>query len=504
MDKRTFRAICGTILAAAMLSSCGSTGSSTSQPADGGAAPAPAAETPAADAGNAEPAASTDAQSTSASGFKRIADIDTAALKGTSITLYTHGGNRVLGEEKKDADGNTYRDESYAYLKHLAEKFESEYGVHVDLQVNSTEDDIRPLLQTNDPGIDIYTSPNWSIEEWQQYAIPYCTIDEAKALYGDYATTMYNDGTNIYALMPAKTYNNAVVYNEETIKKVGYDSIPTTKEEFENLCQALRDAGIDPIAMHRVENWPLSTIQDFANYVAGSNDAYPSMLKSDAPFSSDHPMGKTIRMYTEWKSRGFFEADTYTDFGVAMDVVGNGKAGMMLFGAWVVPQIQGRCPEGTDPSVIKFAPAPDFGAGQYVMAAAADSYAISKGCDNVDAARLFIEYISESPQYLADSGYIAMKEGVTPVVPDLYKLIDDAVAAGTCKVLYSYATDQNSINNENVLSEANLLADVKYAGNLFDSLDVTKDPDWSAYDAQVEKQNKAYVEAREDLGVSWQ
>ena len=107
MDKRTFRAICGTILAAAMLSSCGSTGSSTSQPADGGAAPAPAA-----DAGNAEPTASTDAQSTSASGFKRIADIDTAALKGTSITLYTHGGNRVLGEEKKDADGNTYRDES--------------------------------------------------------------------------------------------------------------------------------------------------------------------------------------------------------------------------------------------------------------------------------------------------------------------------------------------------------------------------------------------------------
>ncbi|MBQ3918033.1 MAG: ABC transporter substrate-binding protein, partial [Oscillospiraceae bacterium] len=168
------------------------------------------------------------------------------------------------------------------------------------------------------------------------------------------------------------------------------------------------------------------------------------------------------------------------------------------------PQIQGRCPEGTDHAVIKFAPAPDFGAGQYVMASAADNYAISKGCDNVEAARLFIEYISESPQYLADSGYIAAKQGVDPIVPELYKIIDDAVADGSCKVLYSYATDQNSINNENVLSEANLLADVKYAGNLFDSLDVTKDPDWSAYDAQVEKQNQAYVEARKDLGVSWQ
>ncbi|MBR1382444.1 MAG: ABC transporter substrate-binding protein, partial [Ruminococcus sp.] len=89
--------------------------------------------------------------------MKQISDIDTASLKGKTITLYTHGGNRVLGEEKKDADGNTYRDESYAYLKHLAEKFEQEYEIHVDLQVNSTEDDIKPLLQTQDPSIDIYT-----------------------------------------------------------------------------------------------------------------------------------------------------------------------------------------------------------------------------------------------------------------------------------------------------------------------------------------------------------
>ena len=436
--------------------------------------------------------------------FKSADEIDKDSLKGKTITLYTHGGNRVLGEEKKDEDGNTYRDESYAYLKHLAEKFEKEYDIHVELKVNSTEDDIRPLLQTQDPEIDIYTSPNWSIEEWQQYAEPYCTVDEARELYGDYADTMFNDGQYIYALMPAKTYNNAVVYNEETIKSVGYDSIPTTQAEFEEMCTKLREAGIDPIAMHRIENWPLSTMNDFANYVAGSNDAYPSMLKSDTPFSESEPMGKTIKMYTEWKSKGFFEADIYTDFGVAMDSVGNGKAAMMLFGAWVVPQIQGRVPEGGDPASIKFAPAPDFGKGQYVMASAADSYAIAKGSDDKEAARLFIEYISEDAQYLADSGYIAMKKGVEPIVPDLYKIIDDAVEAGTCNVLYSYATDDNSIHNEEVLSEAALLEDNKYAGNLFDTIDVTKEPDWPAYDAQVEKQNKAYTEARDFLGYSWQ
>ena len=137
------------------------------------------------------------------------------------------------------------------------------------------------------------------------------------------------------------------------------------------------------------------------------------------------------------------------------------------------------------------------------MAAAADNYAINKGSDNKDGARLFMEYISESPQYMADSGFIAMKKGVTPVVPELYKLIDEAVEAGTCKTLFAFATNANSMNNENVLTEAGLLEDYKYAGNLFDVIDVTKDPDWAAYDAQVEAQNKAYVQAREDLGVKW-
>ena len=88
MDKRTLKALSGTMLAAAMLSSCAGTG--TSQPNNAGADPAPAADGNTASS-NAKPAGDT--------GFKRISDINATALKGTSITLYTHGGNRVLGEE---------------------------------------------------------------------------------------------------------------------------------------------------------------------------------------------------------------------------------------------------------------------------------------------------------------------------------------------------------------------------------------------------------------------
>ncbi len=429
---------------------------------------------------------------------------DLSDLKGTTIKVYTHGGNRVLGEEKKDADGNTYRDvENTAFLKYLAERFTEETGIKVELNVVTNEDELRPFFQVEDDSVDVYTCPNWSLAEWAKYAEPYCTVEEGKELYGDYAAAMPNDGTYIYSIMPGKAYNQAVVYNEEVIKAAGYDEIPGTLEEFNAMCEAIKANGATPISMHRVENWPLATVQDFAGYVAGNANVFTECLKTENPFSEDAPFGKTIKMYTEWKAKGFFEPEQYTDFGVAMDSVAYGRAAMMLFGSWVVPQIQGRVPDGKDPAIIKFAPAPDFGAGRYVLAAPADNWAICKFSKNKEAARAFIEYIAEDAQFIADSGFIANKKGVTPVVPELYSIINEMVDAGKCKVLFSPATDDNTLANQEILEEAGLYADYKYVGLLFDSLDVTKPDDWSAYEAQVKVQNETYARYKKELGLEW-
>lgn len=304
--------------------------------------------------------------------------------------------------------------------------------------------------------------------------------------------------------MPARAYNQAVVYNEEVIKAAGYDEIPATLDEFNKMCEAIKAMGVTPISLHRVENWPLATVQDFAGYVAGDANIFTESLKLDNPFSPDQPFGKTIKMYTQWKADGFFEPEVYTDFGVAMDSVAYGKAAMMLFGSWVVPQIQGRVPEGKDPSIIKFAPAPDFGAGRYVLSAPASNWSISKFSKNKEAARAFIEYIADDAQFAADEGFIANKKGVEPVVPELYSIIDQMVEAGQCTALIAPASDANTVANQDVLTEAGLYADYKYVGLLFDSLDVTKPDDWSAYDKQVDVQNKAYAEYKEELGLEWQ
>ena len=429
---------------------------------------------------------------------------DKSSLKGTTIKVYTHMGNRVLGEEKKDEAGNTYRDvENTAFLKYLAEDFTKETGINVELNVVTNEEELRPLFQVKDDSIDVFTCPNWSLEEWAAYAEPYCTVEEGIELYGEYAKAMPIVDGIIYSIMPGRAYNQAVVYNEEVIKAAGYDEIPATLDEFNNMCEAIKAMGVTPISLHRVENWPLATVQDFAGYVAGNANVFAECLKTENPFSETAPFGKTIKMYTEWKAKGYFEPEVYTDFGVAMDSVAYGRAAMMLFGSWVVPQIQGRVPDGKDPSIIKFAPAPDFGAGRYVLAAPADNWAISKFSKNKEAARLFIEYISEDAQFIADSGFIANKKGVKPIVPELYAIIDGLVESGECKVLMQPANDQNALANQEILTEAGLWADYKYVGLLFDALDVTKSDDWSAYNKQVETQNQAYAKYKKELGLEW-
>jgi raffinose/stachyose/melibiose transport system substrate-binding protein len=429
---------------------------------------------------------------------------DPSSLKGTTIRVYTHMGNRVLGEEKKDEQGNTYRDvENTAFLKYLAEDFTAETGINVELNVVTNEEELRPLFQVKDDSVDVFTCPNWSLDEWKAYCEPYCTVDEGVEQYGEYAKAMPGVDGVIYSIMPGRAYNQAVVYNEEVIQAAGYNEIPATLDEFNKMCEKIKSIGITPISLHRVENWPLATVQDFAGYVAGNANVFAECLKTENPFSEIAPFGKTIKIYTQWKADGFFEPEVYTDFGVAMDSVAYGRAAMMLFGSWVVPQIQGRVPDGKDPSIIKFAPAPDFGKGRYVLAAPADNWSISKFSKNKEAARMFIEYIAKDAQFIADSGFIANKKGVEPIVPELYAIIDDLVASGDCNVLLQPANDENTVANQKVLEEAGLWADYKYVGLLFDSLDVTKPDDWTAYNKQVEIQNKAYAEYKNELGLEW-
>jgi ABC-type glycerol-3-phosphate transport system substrate-binding protein len=327
---------------------------------------------------------------------------------------------------------------------------------------------------------------------------------EAEAIYGKelVAAMPQVDGT-LRALDIAKEYGEALTYNEDVIKAVGYDEIPADIAEFEAMLQKIKDAGLTPIALHRVENWPMSVLGNVSNYVGGRTDSFVKMLEDPEPFSEAYPVGKTIKTYTSWKARGFFEQEVYPDFGVAMDAVAYGKAGMMFFGSWVVRQIISRVPENSRPEAIKFDAAPDFGKGRYILVNPAQRYAINAGSKHIEEAKQYLDFLARQSKFLAQIGCIAIHKDVAPIAPDHFALIQSRVERGEVQQLIAAPLTQNSIDNDEVLKDANLLADNKWAGLPFDTLDITKPDDWTAYNAQIKRQNELYSQYRNERGVSY-
>lgn len=62
---------------------------------------------------------------------------------------------------------------------------------------------------------------------------------------GDAAKKAYSVDGKVYA-MGVSAWTNAWVYNKDLLKKVGYDSIPATWDEFLTMCGKLKAAGITP------------------------------------------------------------------------------------------------------------------------------------------------------------------------------------------------------------------------------------------------------------------
>lgn len=430
-------------------------------------------------------------------------DNDSGKAAG-EVNVMIHMTQLILGDEKQDADGNTYRDESTAWLKFAAEDFTKETGIKVNLIPYAVlETDVKPLLQVSDESVDIFTNPNpLSREERELYLEPLMSIDDAKKIYDEKfvdGMTKNAAGDQVMIWAMGKVYSNGVAYNENAIKAIGYDAIPNTLDEFTVMCEKLRDAGITPISVHRVENWPLSTVNEFADYIPGQFNTMSELLNAEDPFGEGTSLGQMIKIYTDFKSKKFFEQEIYADFGVAMDSVAHGDAAMMLFGSWVVPQLQSRVLEGTKPSDIKFDAAVDYGSGRHITVASDLTWGLCKASKNKENARLFLDYISKNSDLIAKAGFINGRTDVEPIVPELYTMIDEKIAAGTVTPIYSKEKSEDYYKVEEILTDADLFGDNKYVGLLFDTYDV-ENPGWDAYNKQVEKQNELFKNSKDFLG----
>jgi raffinose/stachyose/melibiose transport system substrate-binding protein len=212
-------------------------------------------------------------------------------------------------------------------------------------------------------------------------------------------------------------------YNKALLAQVGYDTFPTTWTDFLACVQALKDAGITPIALGEGDRWPGHFWWVYLATRLGGQDAFVNAYTREGTFA-DEPFvkaGEYLQQLAELEpfQEGFMSA-TYGD---EAGLVGDGQAAMELMGQWAAATQVDNSEQGGIGEDLAFAPFPmiEEGAGDPTdILGGGDGYAV--GANAPDETIDFLRYItSEDVQRRgAAIGFI---------VPTVKNAADELVAA---------------------------------------------------------------------------
>lgn len=301
--------------------------------------------------------------------------------------------------------------ESDAYiqgLKKLVADFnaENEYGVTIETEFLATSDYKTKLSTTmaSDTEPDIFNTYELGflgnyvngnkVINLQEYldADP----DWAASFNGGVLEQVTYDG-DVYAIPFAQCiavmYYNTAIFDEYGL------SVPTTYEEYCNVCDTLLENGITPVALASTSDdaWLVSQyIQQLSNGIAGYG-LFDSLNNGTGSWN-DPAFIKAAELFQEEIEKGYFEKG-FTGVGndEARVIFQNGQAAMYFNGTWEVPSLSDENYSAEAANISCFAmPAVDPANKNISMGALDGSFAISKNCKNVDAAIAFLKMLTST------------------------------------------------------------------------------------------------------------
>lgn len=222
-------------------------------------------------------------------------------------------------------------------------------------------------------------------------------------------------------------------YNKDVFKANGL-SVPTNWEEFLNVCETLKKAGIQPIVMGDKDMYVMQfgLYQLAANVVYPSNPSFDDQLRTgETKFTDKGIWDKTIEMYKTLYDKGYIASNSL-GLGAqqAIQKFVDGEAAMTFDGSFNAAAIQA---EGAVSFERGYFPLPGNEAGKQVYASMAMGAgpAIYSGSKHIDECKAILEkwFDGESDIYkaYADSGKVIVTYGygsdkVNPLFKDFLDL----------------------------------------------------------------------------------
>ena len=323
----------------------------------------------------------------------------------------------------------------------------NEYGVKVEIQ-NITNADYKTKLTTmmasdSEPDI-IFTWPLGYLENFvngdkvvsiQKY------LDEDEdwknSFNGGILDPLTYDG-EVYAI-PTQQSTAIMYYNKAIFDKYGLE-VPTTYDEYVQICDTLKENGVTPVALASTADdaWLVSQyIQQLSDGIKGE-DLFNS-LKDGTGKWNDEGMVEAGKLFQEEVNKGYFE-DGFT--GVSREEAqlqfANGQTAMYFNGCWEISNLDKKENAAEAENISCFLmPAVNEEYAGVEVGSVDTSYAITKNCKNVDAAVALLKYMTNeesTSSLLYDYGRFPSTNididdsKLTPLCADFVNLLGDAKA----------------------------------------------------------------------------
>lgn len=200
----------------------------------------------------------------------------------------------------------------------------------------------------------------------------------------------------VYAIPTQSTFAT-MFYNTRIFEENGLE-VPTTADEFLNVCEVLKGNGITPMTMSGAVSWiPAQLIQQISVGIGGM-DLYNGIVDGSIPWNNEiHVEAAEDVQYLI--DQGYFQEGMLgMSDEEAKALFQNGEAAMYFQGAWEVSTFidQEATPEYGNISMFTL-PAINPENNDIMVGSVDSAYAISADCENPDAAVAFLKYYTSVP-----------------------------------------------------------------------------------------------------------
>lgn len=322
-----------------------------------------------------------------------------------------------------------------AYWQSLADAY-MEQNPNVTIEITILEnqafkDRLITVMQAGDPP-DLFQS--WGGGVLWEYANAGLTRNIAPELEGEWkdsfsakaALELYGQNGEYYGV-PWTWSAVGIFYNKDLFTKAGLDpeNPPATWTDFLAAVQALKDAGINPIAIGQGDKWPGHFWWVYLAIREGGQDAFLKAYTREGSFA-DEPFvkaGEDLKQLVDMQpfAEGFLGA-TYGD---SQTLMNNEEAAMELMGAWAIGAYIGADAEKGPALVAKLGwmpfPMVDGGAGNPTdVLGGGDGFAV--GANAEDEAVDFLKFLTSPENQTAE---VTSPLNITPTVGAAESAITD-------------------------------------------------------------------------------